>query len=148
LLVQDGFGNTRNAANGAADNATVVNAARGAGSGALQGTTNVTSANGVVTFGNLWHNKAETITILFSSGSLSNAVSGSILVNPAPLTVRASNLTRPYGATNPPLTISYTGFMPGDTLATSGVTGSPVVSTAAQTNSPAGTYAITAGLGT
>ena len=108
----------------------------------------MTSANGVATFSNLWHNRAETITVIFSSGSLTNVVSGSILVNPAPLTVRPDDQTRTYGATNPPLTVSYTGFIPGETLATSGVTGSPVVSTTAQTDSPAGTYAITASLGT
>ena len=148
VLVQDQFGNTRNSANGSADDTTVVNAARGSGSGALHGTTNVTAANGAATFSNLWHNKAETITVVFSSGSLTSVVSGSILVNPAPLTVRPDNQTRPYGAANPPLTVSYTGFIDGETLETSGVTGSPVVSTAAQTNSSPGTYAITASLGT
>jgi hypothetical protein len=147
-LVQDQFGNTRNSANGSADNTTVVNAARGTGAGALHGTTNVTSANGAATFSNLWHNKAETITVVFSSGILTNVVSGSILVNPAPLTVRPDNRTRPYGTTNPPLTVSYTGFISGETLETSGVSGSPVVSTAAQPSSPAGSYAITASLGT
>ncbi len=344
LLVQDQFGTTRNTANGVADNTTVVNAARGVGSGALQGTTNVTAANGVATFANLFHAKAETITVVFSSGSLTSVVSGSILVSagagnrlvfttqpgnatygtllnpqpvvqsrdafgndstlslpaskivtlavtagtgtllgtqsldigtgagngtivftnlqasaagsgkqltasatgmtngvsssftvspvtvtgsitasnklydgtmaasiatrtltgvlgsdqvtltggsatfasknvgggqlvtatgltlggaqaanyqlasttatttaditPAPLTVRADNLARTYGATNPPLTASYTGFVGGETLATSGVTGSPGLSTTAQTNSPAGAYPINATLGT
>jgi hypothetical protein len=148
LLVQDQFGSTRNTANGAADNTTVVNAARGVGTGVLQGTTNVTAANGVVTFANLWHPRAETITVVFSSGSLTNVVSGSIIVNPAALTVRPNNLARTYGVTNPPLTVSYTGFIPGETLATSGVTGSPDVSTTAQTDSSAGTYPITASLGT
>jgi hypothetical protein len=148
LLVQDQFGNTRNTANGSPDNTTVVNVARTAGSGALQGTTNVTSANGAATFSNLWHNKAETITVVFSSGSLTNVVTDNIIVNPAPLTVRPNDLIRTYGATNLPLTVSYTGFIPGETLETSGVTGNPVVSTTAQTDSPAGVYPITASLGT
>ena len=97
FLVQDQFGNTRNSANGAADNTTVVNAARGAGSGSLQGTTNVTAANGVVTFGNLSHNKAETITINFSSGSLEAVASGNIIVSPG-VGSRLVFTTQPGGA--------------------------------------------------
>jgi len=138
ILVQDQFGNTRNAANGAADNLTVVTAARGLGTGTLQGTTNVTSVNGVASFSNLSYPQAETITIVFSSGSLTSVTSGSIVVSPTVLTVRANDLTRDYGAANPPLTVSYTGFVNGETLATSGVTGSPSVTTIADTNSPIG----------
>ena len=147
LLVLDQFGNTRNAANGGADNTTVVNAARGAGTGALQGTTNVTSANGVVTFSNLSYPKAETITIIFSSGSLTSVVSASIIFNLPLLTVRADDLMRTNGTPNPPLTVSYTGFINGETLATSGVTGSPSVTTTAVTNSPIGAYPIVVGAG-
>ena len=126
----------------------MVNAARGAGTGTLLGTTNVTSADGVVTFTNLSPSKAETITITFSSGSLTSAVSGSIVVNPAVLTVRANDLTRTYGAANPTLTVTYTGFVNGETLQTSGVTGSPVLSTTALIDSAPGTYPITASVGT
>src|SRR5438045_7484871 len=49
LQVLDQFGNLRNAANGNPDNSTSVGASRGAGSGALQGTTILTAINGIVT---------------------------------------------------------------------------------------------------
>src|SRR5205823_13912605 len=57
------------------DNTTVVTAARLGGSGTLQGTTALTAVNGLVVFTNLAHNVATSITIQFSSGSLSNATS-------------------------------------------------------------------------
>src|SRR5262249_1396235 len=83
LPVQDQFGNTRNSANGTADNSTAVTAARSAGSGTLQGTTSLTAVNGVVAYTNLSHNVATNITILFSSGSLTSATSSTIAVSPA-----------------------------------------------------------------
>ena len=98
LLVQDQFGNTRHAANGVADNTTVVNAARGVGSGTLQGTTSVTAANGVATFNNLSYNKPETITVVFRSGSLPSVESGSLVVNPA-AGDRLVFTTQPVGST-------------------------------------------------
>src|SRR5206468_4192537 len=70
VCVKDQFGNTRSAANGNADNATVVTASRVAGSGVLQGTTNVTAADGLVAFTNLSHLVATNISIQFTSGSL------------------------------------------------------------------------------
>jgi len=48
VLVQDAFGNLRTN-----DNSTVVIATRSAGSGTLQGTTNITAVGGVVTYGNV-----------------------------------------------------------------------------------------------
>jgi hypothetical protein len=70
--------------------------------------------------------------------------------NPATLTVTASNQVRVYGDLNPTLTVQYSGFVNGDTLATSGVTGAPSLSTAATPTSPvAGSpYSITASAGT
>ena len=52
LQVRDQFGNLRSAANGVT-NSTVVTAARGNGSGTLQGTLTATSTDGVVTFTDL-----------------------------------------------------------------------------------------------
>ena len=56
----------------------------------------------------------------------------------------------PYGDANPTLTASFTGFKNGETLATSGVTGSPSLSTTAVATSPVSgsPYTITAALGT
>src|SRR5262249_53546474 len=62
LLVRDQFGNLRSSANGVSDS-TVVSAARGAGSGTLQGTLNATATNGLATFINLSHNVATNITL-------------------------------------------------------------------------------------
>jgi hypothetical protein len=78
LQVRDQFGNLRSVANGVT-NSTVVMAARLAGSGTLQGTTNLASVNGVVTFTNLSHNVAADITIRFTAGS-ATAISDPIAV--------------------------------------------------------------------
>ncbi len=68
-------------------------------------------------------------------------------ITPAPLTVTADNKSRLYGTNNPTLTASYSGFVHGETLLTSGVTGSPSLSTSATTTSPPGSYAIPASAG-
>jgi len=105
LQVKDQFGNVRNAANGTSDNSTIVTAARGAGTGILQGTTNVTAANGVANFTNLSYNLTETITINFSSASLSGTNSSSIVVS--------SNAT---SAVTVPATAMSTSQMSADTV--------------------------------
>ncbi len=64
------------------------------------------------------------------------------------LTVTANNASRPFGQPNPAFTASYSGFVPGETLITSGVTGSPSLTTTATQASPASTYPINAALGT
>lgn len=71
---------------------------------------------------------------------------GTLTVTQAALMVKADDQTRTYGGTNPPLTFSFSGFVNGD--GTNIVSGSPVLSTAADTNSAVGTYAITVGQGT
>jgi len=67
-------------------------------------------------------------------------------ITKAGLMVTAENKTHAAGQPNPTLTASYSGFVGGETLATSGVSGSPALSTTA--NDLVGTYPITAGLGT
>jgi len=53
-----------------------------------------------------------------------------------------------YGEANPTLTATYTGFVNGETLGTSGATGAPGLSTAATATTGAGTApAITAAIG-
>src|SRR5439155_26757905 len=78
IRIEDQFGNPRSS-----DNSTVVTASRNAGSGTLQGTTNRTAVNGVVTFINLSHNVANDITLAFAGSGLSSANSGTISVSPA-----------------------------------------------------------------
>jgi hypothetical protein len=83
VAVQDQFGNVRTSANGTADNSTMVTATRAGGSGTLQGVLMATAVDGLASFANLSHNVATNITILFTSGGLSNVTSSSIAVGPA-----------------------------------------------------------------
>jgi YVTN family beta-propeller protein len=68
-------------------------------------------------------------------------------ISPALLVVAADDQNRTYGTTNPVFTASYSGFVGGETLATSGVMGQPDLSSPATNTSPAGDYPITAALG-
>jgi gliding motility-associated-like protein len=65
--------------------------------------------------------------------------SGTLTVTKAPLTAKADNKQKFYGDANPPLTITYTGFVSGD-----GPTSiaQPAPSTGATTTSPLGDYPI------
>jgi hypothetical protein len=69
-------------------------------------------------------------------------------VAPAPLTVSADNQQVAYGDSLPPLTARLGGFVLGQTLATSGVSGQPACSTTATSTSPVGGYPITCTAGT
>jgi hypothetical protein len=84
------------------------------------------------------------------AGNYNNIASTTISdsIAQATLTVTADTKIKTQGQANPTLTASYTGFVPGQTLATSGVSGNPSLSTSATLNSTEGAYAITAGLGT
>ena len=72
---------------------------------------------------------------------------GSLTVDPAELTVKADDKERSFGAPNPPLTYQITGYVLGETLVTSGVTGAPVVTTTAGVDST-GNVPITVAIGT
>jgi hypothetical protein len=65
---------------------------------------------------------------------------GTLTVSPASLTVAADTQTRPYGAVNPPLTATISGFVNGEDTNVLG--GALVLSCPAQTNSPVGSYPI------
>jgi hypothetical protein len=71
-------------------------------------------------------------------------------VNKATLTVKADDKSRVFGAPNPTLTATFTGFVNSEVLATSGVAGAPSLTTTAIQTSPvvAGGYPITAAIGT
>jgi len=73
---------------------------------------------------------------------------GSVQITPATLTVTANNQTKMFGAAVPTLTATITGFVDGQTLATSGVTGQPACTTTATATSPVGSYPITCQAGT
>jgi hypothetical protein len=72
-------------------------------------------------------------TITFSAGTLS--------ITPAGLTITADNHVKTYGAGLPTLTVSYSGFVNGDTPAS--LTTQPSVTTTATASSPVGSYPIT-----
>src|SRR5208283_1274642 len=95
---------------------------------------------------------AGTYAITAALGTLSatnysfSFASGTLTVGKATLTVTANNAASTYGQTPGPFTASYSGFVNGDTVAV--LSGSPSLTTSATASSPAGTYAITAALGT
>jgi hypothetical protein len=95
--------------------------------------------------------QSQTLLVSFTPTDTTDftGVSGSTTLNveQATLTVTAGDATRGYGAANPGFTATITGFIHGQTLASSGVTGSPSLSTSATAASPPGSYAISAGLG-
>src|SRR5262249_60374724 len=68
--------------------------------------------------------------------------SGTLTVTPAAVTVTANNDPRAYGAANPAFTVSYSGFVNGDTA--SCITTAPALTTTATAASGVGTYPITA----
>jgi MBG domain (YGX type)/FG-GAP-like repeat/FG-GAP repeat len=73
-------------------------------------------------------------------------VTGSLTVAPAPLTVTATNQSRLFGASNPGLTATISGFVNGD--AGAAVHGAPSCTTVAASYSPGGGYSIVCTLGT
>ncbi|MFN7339693.1 MAG: MBG domain-containing protein, partial [Opitutia bacterium] len=77
-----------------------------------------------------------------------NCTNGTLEVTKATRQVTATDVSRAYGAANPVFDYSVTGYKNSQTLATSGVTGAPTLTTAADALSPVGTYDITAALGT
>jgi hypothetical protein len=76
------------------------------------------------------------------------SVSGTLHVVPAPLTVTGDDASRPFGQANPTLTATSSGFVNGETLATSGVSGTAACSTTATPWSPVGSYPIDCTVGT
>ena len=65
------------------DNSTLVTVSLASGSGTLQGTKSVTVVDGVATFAGLSDTKAETISLKFSTTSLTAGPSSNITVSPA-----------------------------------------------------------------
>ncbi|MEO6995231.1 MAG: MBG domain-containing protein, partial [Lacunisphaera sp.] len=91
---------------------------------------------------------AGTGTLSASNYDFTTLIDGSFTINKAHLTVTADNQTRLYGAANPTLTTTVSGFVNGETLGTSGVTGSGGGTTTATSSTGVGTAAITATTGT
>jgi hypothetical protein len=85
---------------------------------------------------------------LSNGNYLVTANNGTLTINKAHLTVTANNANKTYGDANPVLGTTLSGFVNGESLATSGVSGAGVASTTATTTTGAGTVAITASVGT
>lgn len=71
----------------------------------------------------------------------SASVTQTLTVNKALLTIKADDKSKPEGDPNPALTVTYTGFVYGQTASV--LTTPAIVTTTAVTNSPAGQYPIT-----
>ena len=71
-----------------------------------------------------------------------NYVAGSLTVNPAALTITATSTSKTYGAANPTLGVTYSGFVNGDTPASLSTPAS--ITTTALIGSSVGTYPIRA----
>jgi hypothetical protein len=71
---------------------------------------------------------------------------GTLLVTPGVLTVAVNPVTKEYGATNPALSVTITGFLNGDNASV--FSGSPQLSTSADVQSPVGVYDVVVALGT
>ena len=71
-------------------------------------------------------------------------VNGQLLISKAHLTVTANDANRFVGSVNPAFSATLSGFVHGETLATSGVSGSAAFSTSADITTPVGTAAIVA----
>jgi hypothetical protein len=69
-----------------------------------------------------------------------------LTVTPATLNVKAQNIIRAYATANPAFTPLYSGFVNGETATV--LTGAPTFTTSATTDSPIGSYAISATNGT
>src|SRR5207249_9536760 len=114
-------------------------------------TLSTTGATGAFADKNVGTAKVVTVSALTISGA--DAANYSLTqptttadITKAALTVTADDKTRAAGAANPALTATYSGFVGGETLATSGVTGTPTLS--ATSTNVAGTYPITVTAGT
>jgi hypothetical protein len=72
----------------------------------------------------------------------------SLAIGPTTATATADDQARQFGAQNPALTATISGFVLGQNLQTSGISGSPSCTTAATSAAPVGTYPITCIQGT
>jgi hypothetical protein len=91
--------------------------------------------------------------IIIALGTLSAAnydfptlIGGTLIVNPAALTVTATTQSMLYGGTVPALAVTISGFVNGDTASV--VSGTPVLTTSATATSGVGSYPITVAFGT
>jgi hypothetical protein len=89
------------------------------------------------------HTNAGGYTIACAGGAAANYTfdyrTATLVVSKVPLTVTANNVTRAYGQVNPALTATISGFVLGQTLSTSGVSGVASCTTTATVSAAPGT---------
>jgi uncharacterized membrane protein len=85
-------------------------------------------------------------TFVGSADYTAASASTTFTISPAPLTVTADDQSTVYGAALPVLTVSYSGFVNGQTAAV--LTGGPNLTTSAATGAAPGAYPIVASAGT
>ena len=94
---------------------------------------------------------AGSYTITCSGVAATNYVfaytTAALAINRASLMVTANSATGAYGVANPTLGATISGFVLGQTLATSGITGSAACTTSATTTSNPSAYPITCAAG-
>lgn len=85
---------------------------------------------------------AHSLTASYSGDNnfVSSTSTLALTVNPAPLSIAANNASRQYGAKDPAFTVSYSGFVNGDTAAA--LTGTLLCTAGDTASSPTGAYAI------
>jgi filamentous hemagglutinin family protein len=82
-----------------------------------------------------------TASLALSDGYALAVAPGTLTVTPATLFYNANSASRLFGVPNPVFSGTVTGFVNGDTL-TSATTGTPIFTSPATSQSPAGSYAI------
>lgn len=87
------------------------------------------------------------IKLGYNEASAGNT-NGTFTISKAPLTLSANNATKTYGDVNPAFTTTLSGFLAGQTLATSGVSGTGSASSLATATSNVGDYTVTPTIGT
>jgi large repetitive protein len=78
----------------------------------------------------------------FGNNYEENFIGASLTITKAPLQVSVSNASREYGTANPSWQVNYSGYKNSENFASSGITGSPAISTAAISSSTVGSYPI------
>jgi gliding motility-associated-like protein len=126
-------------------------ALNGSSSSGLALTYTITSGPATINGSTLTITGAGSVTVTATQAGDANynsaaAVSNTFQVAPATLTVQADDKQKVYGASNPALTYTITGFVNGDN--NSVVSGTPVLSTTANTSSATGAYPINISTGT
>ena len=121
------------------------------GTGTSRGLVNGDSLSGNLSTTATQSSAVNTYTIdasaLSNGNYLVTANNGTLTINKAHLTVNADNKTKIYGDANPALSATVSGFVNGENLASSGVTGAGAASTAATTSTGVGSAAITPTVG-